>query len=90
MTAQNEIEIGGFSVSNDHPFTLFGGINVLESREFALEAASAYKEITGKLEIPFVFKASFDKANRSSIFSFRGLGMESALSILEDITWQVD
>jgi len=85
VTAQNEIDIGGFSVSNDHPFTLFGGINVLESREFALEAASAYKEITSKLGIPFVFKASFDKANRSSISSFRGPGLKKGCEILAEV-----
>ena len=70
MSQQNLIEIGNIPVSNHHPFTLFGGMNVLESRELALEVASAYKEVTQKLGIPYVFKVSFDKANRSSIASF--------------------
>ena len=72
MSEQNTIQVGNLQVSNDLPFTLFGGMNVLESRELALEVASAYKEVTDKLGIPYVFKASFDKANRSSITSFRG------------------
>jgi 2-dehydro-3-deoxyphosphooctonate aldolase (KDO 8-P synthase) len=60
-------------------------MNVLESRELALEIAAAYKEITQKLGIPYVFKASFDKANRSSISSFRGPGLEKGCEILAEI-----
>ena len=76
MNPQREITIGELSVSNHLPFTLFGGINVLESRELALEVAATFKQITDKLGIPYVFKASFDKANRSSHFflSRSGLG----------------
>ena len=85
MSQQNLIEIGNIPVSNHHPFTLFGGMNVLESRELALEVASAYKEVTQKLGIPYVFKASFDKANRSSIASFRGPGLEKGCEILAEI-----
>ena len=85
MNQQNLIEIGNIPVSNHHPFTLFGGMNVLESRELALEVASAYKEVTQKLGIPYVFKASFDKANRSSISSFRGPGLEKGCEILAEI-----
>ena len=85
MNPQREIAIGALSVSNHLPFTLFGGINVLESREFALEVAAAYKQITDKLGIPYVFKASFDKANRSSISSFRGPGLEKGCEILNEI-----
>ena len=85
MSQQNLIEIGNIPVSNHHPFTLFGGMNVLESRELALEVASAYKEVTQKLGIPYVFKASFDKANRSSISSFRGPGLEKGCEILAEI-----
>ncbi|MGO1281776.1 MAG: 3-deoxy-8-phosphooctulonate synthase, partial [Psychrobacter sp.] len=55
------------TVGNDQPFVLFGGINVIESRDLALKTCEAYVEITQKLGIPYVFKASFDKANRSSI-----------------------
>jgi 2-dehydro-3-deoxyphosphooctonate aldolase (KDO 8-P synthase) len=91
MNPQRSIAVGNLQVANDRPFTLFGGMNVLESRELALEVASAYKEITSKLGIPFVFKASFDKANRSSIHSFRGPGLEKGCEILAEIkeTYQV-
>lgn len=85
MNAQNIITVGKLKISNDLPFTLFGGMNVLESRELALEVASAYKEITDRLAIPFVFKASFDKANRSSVSSFRGPGLEKGCEILAEI-----
>lgn len=85
MTQQKSIQVADFTVSNDGPFTLFGGMNVLESRELALEVAAAYKEITSKLGIPYVFKASFDKANRSSISSFRGPGLEKGLEILAEV-----
>ena len=91
MNPQRSIAVGNFQVANILPFTLFGGMNVLESRELALEVASTYKEITSKLGIPLVFKASFDKANRSSIHSFRGPGLEKGCEILAEIkeTYQV-
>jgi 2-dehydro-3-deoxyphosphooctonate aldolase (KDO 8-P synthase) len=91
MNEQKIIQVGNLQVSNPLPFTLFGGINVLESRELALEVASIYKEITSKLGIPYIFKASFDKANRSSIHSFRGPGLSKGLEILAEIkeTYQV-
>jgi len=85
MNPQNTIEVGELKVSNALPFTLFGGMNVLESRELALEIAAFYKEVTDKLGIPYVFKASFDKANRSSISSFRGPGLEKGCEILAEI-----
>ena len=72
-------------VSNDQPFVLFAGMNVLESRDLAFEVAAAFKEVTDALSIPFVFKASFDKANRSSVHSFRGPGLEAGLQLLADI-----
>lgn len=84
------IEIAGLKVANDRPFVLFGGMNVLESRELALEVAAAYIEVTQKLGIPYVFKASFDKANRSSIHSFRGPGLDKGLSILAEIKERYD
>jgi 2-dehydro-3-deoxyphosphooctonate aldolase (KDO 8-P synthase) len=91
MNLQKIISIGELEVSNDNPFTLFGGMNVLESRELAMEITAYYKEVTSKLGIPFIFKASFDKANRSSINSFRGPGLEKGLKILAEIkeTYQV-
>ncbi|MFT0772940.1 3-deoxy-8-phosphooctulonate synthase [Psychrobacter aquimaris] len=73
------------TVGNDQPFVLFGGINVIESRDLALKACEAYVEITQKLGIPYVFKASFDKANRSSIHSFRGPGLDEGLKILQEV-----
>lgn len=73
------------SVSNDLPFVLFGGMNVLESEELALQIAEHYQQICQKLDIPYVFKASFDKANRSSINSFRGPGLDDGLKILEKV-----
>jgi len=85
MNPQNTIMVGELKVSNALPFTLFGGMNVLESRELAMEIAASYKEVTDKLGIPYVFKASFDKANRSSISSFRGPGMEKGCEILAEI-----
>jgi 2-dehydro-3-deoxyphosphooctonate aldolase (KDO 8-P synthase) len=85
MNPQNTIAVGELKVSNALPFTLFGGMNVLESRELALEIAASYKEVTDKLGIPYVFKASFDKANRSSISSFRGPGLEKGCEILAEI-----
>jgi 2-dehydro-3-deoxyphosphooctonate aldolase (KDO 8-P synthase) len=72
-------------VSNSGPFVLFGGINVLESRDLALRSAEEYVRVTQKLGIPYVFKGSYDKANRSSIHSYRGPGMEEGLRILEAV-----
>lgn len=72
-------------VSNDRPFVLFGGINVLEDLDSTLFAAEHYVETTTKLGVPYVFKASFDKANRSSIKSFRGVGIEEGLRILSEV-----
>ena len=73
------------TVANDAPFVLFGGINVLESRELALQAAEAYVQVCARLKIPYVFKASFDKANRSSIHSYRGPGLDEGLKILQEV-----
>lgn len=73
------------NVANDLPFVLFGGINVLESRDLALRACDAYVQVTQELGIPYVFKASFDKANRSSIHSYRGPGIEEGLKLLQEI-----
>lgn len=85
MNTHQIIEVADLKISNDLPFTLFGGMNVLESRELALEIAAYYKEVTSKLGIPYVFKASFDKANRSSITSFRGPGLNKGCEILAEI-----
>nr|WP_091666436.1 3-deoxy-8-phosphooctulonate synthase [Massilia sp. PDC64] len=72
-------------VGNDAPLVVFGGINVLESQELALRTCEEFVQITSKLAIPYVFKASFDKANRSSIHSFRGPGLEEGMRMLEKV-----
>lgn len=77
--------INQIPVANHQPFVLFGGINVLESRDLAMTAAEHYVEVTQKLGIPYVFKASWDKANRSSIHSFRGPGLEEGLKLLQEV-----
>ena len=82
---QKTIKLGELEFANDKPMALFGGMNVLESRDLAMQVAEAYAEVTSKLGIPWVFKASFDKANRSSLSSYRGPGMEEGLKIFEEI-----
>lgn len=72
-------------VANHLPFVLFSGVNVLESRDLAMKVAEEHVKVTEKLGIPYVFKGSFDKANRSSINSFRGPGLEEGLKILQEI-----
>ena len=76
-------------VANDAPFVLFGGLNVLEGLDSTLFAAERYVKVTGKLGIPYVFKASFDKANRSSIHSYRGVGLEEGLRIFQEVKKQL-
>jgi 2-dehydro-3-deoxyphosphooctonate aldolase (KDO 8-P synthase) len=85
MNNLHNIAVGDIQVANDKPFVLFGGMNVLESRDMAMRIAEHYKEITSKLGIPYVFKASFDKANRSSVNSYRGPGMDKGLEIFAEI-----
>ncbi|WP_373298393.1 3-deoxy-8-phosphooctulonate synthase [Paludibacterium paludis] len=75
----------GLTVGNSREFVLFGGINVLESKDLALRAAEEYVRVTQKLGIPYVFKGSFDKANRSSIHSYRGPGLDEGMKILEAV-----
>ncbi|WP_173919952.1 3-deoxy-8-phosphooctulonate synthase [Pseudidiomarina piscicola] len=79
------IKIGDVQVGNHLPFVLFGGMNVLESRDLAMQIAEHYVEVTQRLGIPFVFKASFDKANRSSVHSYRGPGLDKGLEIFAEI-----
>ena len=80
-----QIDVAGVSLANDRPFVLLGGLNVLESRDLAMQVAEHFKSVTTRLDIPFVFKASFDKANRSSLESFRGPGLEEGLKWLSEI-----
>lgn len=79
------VTVAGFEIANDRPFTLFGGINVLESFELTLKVAEEYKKVTDKLGVPLVFKASFDKANRSSSRSYRGPGLNVGLEWLSKV-----
>jgi 2-dehydro-3-deoxyphosphooctonate aldolase (KDO 8-P synthase) len=88
VAAQRQFAIGDFKLANDLPFVLFGGVNVLESRDFALTVAEHYVEVCQRLGIPYVFKASYDKANRSSVHSFRGPGLEEGLEILAAVKQQ--
>lgn len=81
MAASVSLE-NGISFANDQPFVLIGGMNVIEDEERVMEVARRFVEVTGELGIPYVFKASFDKANRSSINSFRGPGLEKGLEVL--------
>ncbi len=83
--SQEIVNIGAVQVGNRLPFVLFGGMNVLESRDMAMQVAETYVDITRKLGVPYVFKASFDKANRSSIHSYRGPGMDEGLKIFQEI-----
>ncbi len=83
--AQKTIKVRDIEIANDKPMVLFGGMNVLESRDLAMRIAEEYKTVTDKLGISYVFKASFDKANRSSITSFRGPGMDEGLKIFEEV-----
>ena len=84
------MKICGFSVGLNHPIFLISGPCVIESEELSLETAGILKEITQKLDMPFVYKSSFDKANRSSEKSFRGLGIDEGLKILEKIKKEID
>lgn len=82
---QQTVAVGDIALANDRPFVLIGGLNVLESRDMALQVAEHFVEVTSALGIPYIFKASFDKANRSSIHSFRGPGLDLGLRLLEEI-----
>jgi len=85
MTASNRIEIGDITVANDAPFVLIAGPCALESRAHAMEMSAALVEITSSLGIGLIYKSSFDKANRTSLDSPRGMGMAESLPILADI-----
>ena len=84
MTAR-QIQLGDITFANNRPFVLLGGVNVLEDLDFALRCAGHYKQVCERLGIPLVFKASYDKANRSSIHSFRGPGLKDGLHILQAV-----
>ena len=86
MTREHRaVEVAGRTFANNQPMVLIGGINVLESAELAMESAAEFVRVCEQLALPYVFKASFDKANRSSIESFRGPGLDEGLKILADV-----
>ena len=80
------MKLRNFNIDNSQPMILMGGVNVLESRDLAMKVAEKFKEATTKHNINFIFKGSFDKANRSSINSFRGPGLDAGLKILEEVS----
>ena len=80
------MKLRSFKIDNSAPMTLMGGMNVLESRDLAMMVADRFKEVSQKLNISYIFKGSFDKANRSSINSFRGPGIEEGLKILQEVS----
>ena len=83
------MKIRGFEVGLNHPFIVLAGPCVIESEQLVLDIAGKMKEVTDKLGIPYIFKASYDKANRSSDLSFRGPGMQNGLRILEEVRRQI-
>ena len=85
MRAQKTISVHDISLCNENSFVLIGGLNVLETKDLALKVAETFREVTSRLQIPYIFKASFDKANRSSMYSFRGPGIEEGLRILQEV-----
>ncbi|OCG08141.1 3-deoxy-8-phosphooctulonate synthase [Gilliamella sp. wkB178] len=85
---QKKVKVGDITVANDLPFVLFGGMNVLESRDLAMKICEYYVTVTNKLKIPYIFKASFDKANRSSVHSYRGPGLEEGMKIFQELKQQ--
>ncbi|MCW0181244.1 3-deoxy-8-phosphooctulonate synthase [Zavarzinia sp.] len=85
MTAPRHVAVGNLTIGNDLPFTLIAGPCAMEGRGHALEMAAALKEITGRLGIGLIYKSSFDKANRTSVKSNRGIGLDTALSIFAEV-----
>jgi len=81
----NEIKLRDFTIGNDENLSLMGGMNVLESRDLAMNVAEEFVKASEALNINYIFKGSYDKANRSSINSFRGPGLEEGLKILQEI-----
>jgi len=84
------MKLRNFKIDNNEPMVLMGGMNVLESRDLVMQVAEKFKEVTSKYDINYIFKGSFDKANRSSINSFRGPGVEEGLRILQEVSENFD
>ena len=87
---QRIVNVADIRIGNQQPMVLVGGVNVLESRQFAIDVAGVYVDVCKRLSIPLIFKASYDKANRSSIHAYRGPGIEEGLSILADVKARYD
>lgn len=85
MTQHKKVAVGAVSFANDAPFTLIAGPCAIESRAHALEMADALAGLTGRLGIEFIYKSSYDKANRTSVATARGIGMDKGLEILADV-----
>ena len=85
MIESQQVKVADLTFGNDCPLVLIGGINVLESEQFAVDVAGTYVEVCERLGIPLVFKASYDKANRSSIHSYRGPGLDEGLRHLSAV-----
>ena len=83
------MKLCNFDVGLEHPLFLIAGPCVIESREFAIETAGKLKEIADKVGIPFIYKSSYDKANRSSTKTFRGFGLDEGLKILDEVRSQI-
>ncbi|MDA2931331.1 3-deoxy-8-phosphooctulonate synthase, partial [Acidobacteria bacterium AH-259-O06] len=90
MALQSVISLRGWQLGGSNPFFLIAGPCVIESEQHCLEMAGRLKEITSGLEIPLIFKASYDKANRTSIHSYRGPGLERGLKILQRVRQELD
>ncbi|HMX42961.1 MAG TPA: 3-deoxy-8-phosphooctulonate synthase, partial [Elusimicrobiota bacterium] len=89
MASSNVVSIGPLRLANDRPLALIAGPCVIESEELTLRVAKSLKETAAKLRIPFIFKCSYDKANRSSIGSYRGVGVREGLEILARVKREV-
>jgi 2-dehydro-3-deoxyphosphooctonate aldolase (KDO 8-P synthase) len=83
------MKLCGFDVGLEHPLFLIAGPCVIESKQMAIDTAGQLKEIAARVGIPFIYKSSYDKANRSSTKTFRGFGMEEGLRILDDVRAQI-
>ena len=88
--SQRTVAVGDIRFANDQPFVLIGGVNVLESEQFAIDVAGHYRNVCQRLGVPLVFKASYDKANRSSVHSYRGPGLEAGLQQLAALKKALD
>lgn len=85
MTTSRTVSVGSIAIANDRPLTLIAGPCAMQSRDHALETAQALVEMTAALDMPLIYKSSFDKANRTSVSAARGIGLAKALEIFADV-----